>query len=141
MAECEEHSGEVDKGSTSLAQRAADLFNQLAHEDKVSSEPAGLVAALVSLDLQVTEEQVVEATREILQPTENQFSKDAFLRFVERLRPQPSATEGSKQPSLDENANLVPLGPTPVRRIEAGAASDPAVVSEASEVEAGARAG
>ena len=55
-----------------------ELFNKLANEEVVSSEAAGLVVALAYLDLQVTEEKVVEATREILQPTENQFSKDAF---------------------------------------------------------------
>ena len=94
MAACEA-SAEADQGASSVAQRAEELFDKLAIEEAVSSESAGLVVALVYLDLQVTEEQVVEATREILQPTEEQFSKDAFLRFVERLRPQPSATEGS----------------------------------------------
>ena len=93
MAACEERSAEADQGASSFAQRAEELFNILANEEAVSSESVGLVVALVYLNLQVTEEQVVEATREILQPTENQFSKDAFLRFVEWLRSQPSASE------------------------------------------------
>ena len=97
MAACAEHSAEAEteQGASSFPQRAEELFNKLANEEAVSSESAGLVVALVYLDLQVTEEQVVEATREILQPTEKQFSKDAFLRFVDRLRPQPTATEGN----------------------------------------------
>ena len=110
MAAWEECSADVDQGRSSVAPRAEELFNNLANltnEKVVSSESADLVVALAYLDLHVTEEEVVEATREILQPTDNQFSKDAFLRFVERLRPQPSATEGSVQPSPDESENPV----------------------------------
>ena len=98
MAAWEECSADADQGRSSVAPRPEDLFNKLANltneEEVVSSESAGLVVALAYLDLQVTEEQVVEATREILEPTKKQFSKDAFLCFVERLRLQPSATEG-----------------------------------------------
>ena len=114
-----------------------ELFNQLANEEAVSSEAAGLVVALAYLDLQVTEERVIEATREILQPTENEFSKDAFVRFVTWLRPQPSATKGSVQSSLDESENPEPLGPTPV-----GGKSNNIAKSGAQAwcVEAGARA-
>lgn len=115
MAACEERSAEADQGASSFAQRAEELFNKLANDEEVvSSEAAGLVVALAYLDLQVTEEKVVEATREILQPTENQFSKDAFLRVVEWLRPQSSAAEGSLQPSLDESEKPELPGPTPV---------------------------
>ena len=128
MAACEA-SVEADEGASSVAQRAEELFDKLAIEEAVSSESAGLVVALVYLDLQVTEEQVVEATREILQPTEEQFSKDAFLRFVERLRPQPSATEGSKQPSLDASANSTLLW-----RTDAEAAADAAPGISVTEV-------
>ena len=138
MAACEERSAVADQGASSFAQRAEELFNKLANDEEVvSSEAAGLVVALAYLDLQVTEEKVVEATREILQPTENQFSKDAFLRFVEWLRPQPSATEGSLQPSLDESENPEPLGPTPVGGESSIIAKSGA---EASCVEAGVRA-
>ena len=128
MAACEA-SVEADEGASSVAQRAEELFDKLAIEEAVSSESAGLVVALVYLDLQVIEEQVVEATREILQPTEEQFSKDAFLRFVERLRPQPSATEGSKQPSLDASANSTLLW-----RTDAEAAADAAPDISVTEV-------
>ena len=82
---CEERSAEADQGASSFAQRAEELFNKLAYEEVVSSEAAGLVVALAYLDLQVTEQTVVEATREILQPTENEFSKDAFLCFVKMV--------------------------------------------------------
>ena len=105
MAAWEECSADDEQGASSVAPRAEELFNNLANEEVVSSESAGLVVALAYLDLHVTEEQVVEATREILQPTEKQFSKDAFLRFVEMLRPQPSAA----QPSLDESADAAPV--------------------------------
>ena len=81
MAASEGHSAETDHDMCSVEERAEELFNKLANEEEVSSELAGLVVALADLDLQVTEEQVVEATREILQPTEEQFSKDAFLCF------------------------------------------------------------
>ena len=128
MAACEA-SVEADEGASSVAQRAEELFDKLAIEEAVSSESAGLVEALVYLDLQVTEEQVVEATREILEPTEDRFSKDAFLRFVERLRPQPSATEGSKQPSLDASANSTLLW-----RTDAEAAADAAPDISVTEV-------
>ena len=42
MAACEERSAEVDKGASSFAQRAEELFNKLANEEAVSSEAAGL---------------------------------------------------------------------------------------------------
>ena len=109
MAAWEECSADADQGRSSVAPRPEDLFNKLANltneEEVVSSESAGLVVALAYLDLQVTEEQVVEATREILQPTEKHFSKEAFLRFVGMLRSQLSAA----QPSLDESADAAPV--------------------------------
>ena len=66
MTAWEECTADVDQGACSIAPRAEELFNNLANEEVVSSESAGLVVALAYLDLQVTEEQ--EPTREILQP-------------------------------------------------------------------------
>ena len=80
MAACEA-SVEADEGASSVAQRAEELFDKLAKEEAVSSESAGLVVALVYLDLQVTEEQVVEATREILQPTEKTVFEGCVFAF------------------------------------------------------------
>ena len=110
---------EVDEGEASFATRSEELFNRLANEDAVSSESAGLVVALAFLDLAVTEEEVVEATRQILQPMENQFSKDEFLRFTELLR-------DSKQPSVEGSANREPLGPTQMWGTAAESAADAA---------------
>ena len=137
MAAWEECSAYTDQGACSVAPRAEELFNNLANEEVVSSESAGLVVALASLDLQVTEEQVVEATREILQPTEKEFSKEAFLRFVDMLRPQPSAA----QPSLDESADAAPvLSPTEPAPVDDDSSNTANSGAEASRVEAGDRA-
>ena len=109
MAACEECAG-----ATEFEQRAEELFNKLAIEETVSSEPSGLVVAVAYLDLQVNVEKVVEATLEILGATENQFSKDLFLSFVERLRSQSTVIEGSVQPLVDEHDDPEPLVPTAV---------------------------
>ena len=81
MVSCDEPCREADVVASTFIERAEELFDRLANEDAVSSESAGLVVALVCLDVEVTEDQVVEATREILGPTVTQFSKEAFLRF------------------------------------------------------------
>ena len=102
-----------DKSASSFDQRTDELFNKLSTEDSVSSEPVGLVAALTDLDLQVTEEDVVEATRGILPTTENQFSKEDFFRFVEALRPQHPIMDGDKKSASDVSENFEQLSPTP----------------------------
>ena len=122
MAECEERSAESDEGATSFEQRVEDLFNRVANEEAVSSEPVGLVAALAYLDVQVSQEEVVEATREILEPTEVQFSKDGFLRFVELFRPQLPATEAESPCTThvdSEGSHIVTSG-VEVSCVEAG---------------------
>ena len=101
MAASEGHSAETDHDMCSVQERTEELFNKLADEEGVSSEPAGLVVALTDLDLQVTEEQVVEVTREILGPTKEYFSKDAFSCFIERLRQQPSVQPDGESANPD----------------------------------------
>jgi anthranilate phosphoribosyltransferase len=59
---------EVDPSESLFAQRAEELFEQISYENAVSSESASLVVALAYLNLEVTEEEVVEATRGILKP-------------------------------------------------------------------------
>ena len=46
--------GEEHVDITSLLQRAEELFGMMANEGAVSSEPAGLVMAIVHIDLEVT---------------------------------------------------------------------------------------
>ena len=99
MTAYEERSIKADLNASFFAERAEKLCINIANEEAVSSESAGLVTALEDLDLAVTEEQVVEATRAILPSTEEQFFKDAFLRLVEWLRPQLPASEASTPPS------------------------------------------
>ena len=104
--------GEGDLGTTSSIQCAEALFEQIANEETLSAESVGLVVALVFLDLVVTEDQVAEATREVLPPTETGFTEDAPLRFVEHSRPELSATEGSRQPPVADSVCAEPLSPT-----------------------------
>ena len=73
---------EVDPSESLFAQRAEEFVEQISNENAVSSESASLVVALSYLYLQVTEEQVVEATLEILKPPEIQFSKDVFFKSL-----------------------------------------------------------
>ena len=120
---------------TTFAQRAEELFISIAHQDAVSSESAGLVVALAYLDLQVTEEQVVEATRQVLASTEMEFSKDDFVRFAKLLRPDelPSPSQAWRpevefavSPTIPFDNNW-PNQPA----LEAGASSNTAHVSGA----------
>ena len=103
---------EVDPSESLFAQRAEELFEQISNENAVSSESASLVVALAYLDLEVTEEEVVEATRGILKPPEIQFSKDVFFKFVELLRRQTSATGYVSLPECAENVSAAPAIPT-----------------------------
>ena len=103
---------EVDPSESLFAQRAEELFEQISNENAVSSESASLVVALAYLDLEVTEEQVVEATRGILKPPEIQFSKDVFFKFVELLRRQTSVTGYVTLPECAENVSAAPAIPT-----------------------------
>jgi len=59
---------EVDPSESLLTQRAEEFFEQISNKNAVSSESVSLVVALSYLDLQVTEEQVIEATLQILKP-------------------------------------------------------------------------
>jgi len=103
---------EVDPSESLFAQRAEELFEQISNENAVSSESASLVVALAYLDLEVTEEEVVEATRGILKPPEIQFSKDVFFKFVELLRRQTSVTGYVTLPECAENVSAAPAIPT-----------------------------
>ena len=58
------------------------MFNKLAVEGEVTPKPPGLVVALKDLDLNLTEEQVLEVTEKILKSTASHFSQTAFFRFV-----------------------------------------------------------
>ena len=129
MASPEGHSAETDHDMCSVQERTEELFNKLADEEKVSSELAGLVAALADLDLRITGKQVVEVTREILGPTQEYFSKDAFSLFIDRLRQQPSV-----QPD-DESANPDSLESTEADTRKSSSGSSPG----ASCAEGGAR--
>ena len=97
MADCGRSSATVDHHLSSFAQCADELFDQIAIEETVSSQPAGLVKALADLHFHVSEDHVVEATRQILQSTEEEFSKDTFLRFLGCVRLQLSTPEDSEE--------------------------------------------
>ena len=98
---------DAKQGQRSFAQRAEDLFNRLADENcMVNSEAPDLVEALTNyLDLEVTEDQVLEATRQHLEPMENKFMKENFLRFVMHLQPEPPAA----QPSAPDTVHAAPI--------------------------------
>ena len=85
MASLEGHCSQTDDAMCSVQERTEALFNKLADEDKVSSEPAGLVAALADLDLRLTGKQVVEVTREILGPTQEYFFEGCFFALYRAL--------------------------------------------------------
>ena len=59
---------EVDPSESLLTQRAEEFVEQISNKNAVSSESVSLVVASSYLDLQVTEEQVIEATLQILKP-------------------------------------------------------------------------
>ena len=63
MAALEGHCSQTDDAMCSVQERTEALFKKLADDDKVSSEPAGLVAALADLDLRLTGKQVVNRLR------------------------------------------------------------------------------
>ena len=95
MTESEERSTEVEQGRLSFAQLVKEFLDTLSHDEVVESFSAGLAESFKYAELTVSEEQVEASTRQILKPTENKFTKDAFLRLATWLQSQSSATGDS----------------------------------------------
>ena len=124
MAALEGHCGQTDDAMCSDHERTEALFKKLADDDKVSSEPAGLVAALADLDLRLSGKQVVEVTREILGLTEEYFSKDAFLLLIKRLRQLRSEQLDDDNESTDAGSSKHSSGSTSRASCATGDARD-----------------
>ena len=86
MAACSD-TGEAGKPDpNSVTERANELFKKLAHTGRVKPEPPRLVHELKNaLDIDFTEQHVTAAITQTLLPEDSDFSKDAFLQFVECL--------------------------------------------------------
>ena len=79
MADCGRSSASSEHHLSALALRADELFDLLADEETVNSQPDKLVQALADFDVSVSEDQVVQATQHVLDSTEEEFAKDAFF--------------------------------------------------------------
>ena len=75
--------GNVD--TTSFLQRVEELFGMIANAGAVSSEPAGLIVAVVHMDLKVTQELIIAATKQVLPSTQTMFSKDDVMRLLDQI--------------------------------------------------------
>ena len=96
MAACSEIPKEAEQDRSSFAERVSELFKKLAVEGEVKPEPPILVRELKALDLNLTEDQVLEATEQTLDPADSHFSQAAFLRFIESLRSRVYETQDSE---------------------------------------------
>ena len=81
------------------------MFKTLAVEGEVKPEPSTLALALAEVGLSSTEEQVVAAIQQNLEPAASYLSKAAFLRVVECLQSPGNETRDSQHSLHDEDAN------------------------------------
>ena len=83
MAVCAEVGVITDEDALCLGQRASLLFEEVAADDALCSEPSLVVSVLSKLHCDTSEAEVIEGTGRILECGEKVFSKDAFVCLVE----------------------------------------------------------
>ena len=102
MATLDALSGAGTVETKPFSQRADELFDILSIDGSVSSDSAGLVVAVAHMDLVLTQEEIINATNEILPSSRTMFTKEEFLRFLELVRPELPEKEVEDGSAADE---------------------------------------